>query len=181
MQTNFAFVKAHTQGLLPLGMEQTTPILRQKKGSGAVDIQYAYSIKTSRVMEPDFPYSGHSISCTADLVRFAKSLQESDIEKMVVVYLDVQNQIICVQVMSGTVDHAVVYPREVLRHALLIGASAMILIHNHPSGHPRPSESDIRLTNTIKDAGKFFDLLVHDHLVIGSNDRYFSFREEGIL
>jgi len=181
MQTNLPFVKAHTQGRLPLGMEQTPPLLLQKKGSCAVEIQYAYSIKTSRVKEPDFPYSGYPISCTADLVRFSKALQNSDIEKMVIVYLDTQNQIICVQVVNGTVNQAVIYPREVMRHALLIGASAMILIHNHPSGNLKPSEADIRLTAAIKDAGKVFDLLVHDHLVIGSSDRYFSFREEGMI
>ena len=142
---------------------------------------YAYSIKTSRVKEKDFPYEGQSITCTSELVAFAKSLQDSDVEKMLSVYLDAQNRVICLQVMNGTVNQAVVYPREIIRHALLSGACAVILVHNHPSGAVRPSDADIRVTNTIKEAAKLLDIMVHDHIVIGENNRFFSFREQGLI
>ena len=142
---------------------------------------YAYSIKTSRVKEKDFPYEGQSITCTSELVAFAKSLQDSDVEKMLSVYLDAQNRVICLQVMNGTVNQAVVYPREIIRHALLSGACAVILVHNHPSGEVRPSDADIRVTNTIKEAAKLLDIMVHDHIVIGENNRFFSFREQGLI
>jgi len=142
---------------------------------------YAYSIKTSRVKEKDFPYEGQSITCTSELVAFAKSLQDSDVEKMLSVYLDAQNRVICLQVMNGTVNQAVVYPREIIRHALLSGACAVILVHNHPSGVVRPSEADIRVTKTIQEAGKLLDIMVHDHIVIGENNRFFSFREQGLI
>jgi len=142
---------------------------------------YAYSIKTSRVKEKDFPYEGQSITCTSELVAFAKSLQDSDVEKMLSVYLDAQNRVICLQVMNGTVNQAVVYPREIIRHALLSGACAVILVHNHPSGVVRPSEADIRVTKTIQEAGKLLDIMVHDHIVVGENNRFFSFREQGLI
>lgn len=144
-------------------------------------LKYAYSLKTHRVREKDFPYDGRRITCTADLVEFCRSLQDADIEKMISIYLDTQNAIIGIQVNLGTVNQAVVYPREVMRHALLVGASAMIMVHNHPSGYVKPSDSDIRLTRTIKEASKLFDIQVHDHLIIGEGPRCFSFREEGIM
>lgn len=143
--------------------------------------RFAYSIKTSRVKEPDFPYDGRQITCTSDLIEFARDLQDSDIEKMLAIYLDAQNKIVGIQIMKGTVNQAVVYPREIIRHALLLGCCAIIIIHNHPSGHVRPSDADIRLTKTIQDACKFMDMLIHDHLVIGAEGRFFSFREEGML
>jgi len=182
MQENFEFAQSnHHQGRLPLVMEQTAPNLRQNKRSCVFATQYAYSIKTSRVKEPDFPYEGQRISCTAELLHFAHSLQDSDIEKMLTLYMDPQNAIICIQVNSGTVNQACVYPREIIRHALLVGSSSIILIHNHPSGCMKPSESDILLTRKIREVAEILDIIVHDHVIIGAKYKYFSFREEGLL
>jgi DNA repair protein RadC len=147
-----------------------------KKSTG----KYAYSLKTERVREKDFPYAGEQITSTSELLQFVHRLQDSDVEKFLVLYLDAQNQLICIQVIAGTVNQAVVYPREVFKHALLGGASAMILVHNHPSGHPKPSEADIRLTKTLQEGSKIFDILVHDHLIV-AGERFFSFREEGLM
>ena len=83
-------------------------------------------------------------------------------------------------IQEGIVNQAVVYPRKVLENALKRKASAIILLHNHPSGHIRPSDADIRLTRTIQETAKVLDILVHDHIIIGEN-RFFSFREEGIM
>ena len=141
---------------------------------------YAYSLKTERVREKDFPYNGNEISCTKELVDFAKKLQDSDIEKMIVVYLDAQNKLTGILPIMGTVNQAVVYPREVLKHALLCSAANIILIHNHPSGNCRPSESDIPLTKTIKDTARVLGLDVLDHLII-AGEKFFSFREEGLI
>lgn len=115
--------------------------IRQHATEG-VAMKYAYSIKTTKVKEKDFPYEGQQITCTSDLVKFARDLHDSDIEKMLVVYLDAQNKIICIKVDKGTVNQAVVYPREIIHHALIANASALILIHNHPSGNKRPSDAD---------------------------------------
>ncbi len=142
--------------------------------------KYAYSLKTERVREKDFPYTGYKITCTTELVDFAAKLQDSDIEKMIVVYLDAQNCLTGILPIMGTVNQAVVYPREVLKHALLCSASAIILIHNHPSGNAKPSDADIRLTNMIKDTAKVLDIVVHDHIIV-TGKTHFSFREEGLI
>lgn len=144
--------------------------------------KYAYRIKTTRIREPDFPYNGQQITCTTELVEFCHSLRELDIEKFVALYLDSQNYIMGIQIFRGTVDQAVVYPREVIRHALLCNASAIILAHNHPSGKVQPSDSDIRVTKVVKEVADMMNLAVHDHIVIGNdNGRFFSFREEGMM
>ena len=147
-----------------------------KKSTG----KYAYSLKTERVREKDFPYHGEQLTCTAELVNFVHRLKDSDVEKMLVIYLDAQNKLCGLFPIMGTVNQAVVYPREVVKHALLSGACALILCHNHPSGATRPSDADIRLTKTIQEGAKLFDILVHDHLII-AGERFFSFREEGLM
>jgi len=159
-------------------MEETPMVQRHVKR--VVNMKFAFSLKTFRVKEADFPYHGQSITCTTELVEFARSLKDADIEKFLVLYLDAQNHVICIRVWEGTVNQCVVYPREVFRHALIAGASAVILIHNHPSGVTKPSDADIRLTRTIADAGKVFDIMIHDHTII-AGERFFSFREEGIM
>ncbi len=84
------------------------------------------------------------------------------------------------ELQQGTVDHVVLYPREVIKRALELGASAIILVHNHPSGDPSPSRADIELTTEIAKAGATLGVTVHDHLVIGRS-RHVSLREAGLL
>jgi len=122
------------------------------------------------------------VTCTTELLDFCRTVMggKKD-EEFCVIYLDVQNQIIEFEtVQKGIVNQAVVYPRQVLESALKKKASAIILAHNHPSGHVRPSDADIRLTKTIQETAKMLDILVHDHIIIGEN-RFFSFREEGLM
>jgi DNA repair protein RadC len=122
------------------------------------------------------------IACTSELLDFCRSAMggKKD-EEFCVIYLDAQNQIIEFEtVQKGIANQAVVYPRQILERALRKKASAIILAHNHPSGHVRPSDADIRLTKTIQETAKALDILVHDHIIIGEN-RFFSFREEGLM
>jgi DNA repair protein RadC len=85
-----------------------------------------------------------------------------------VLFLDKRNNLIADEEMQhGTVDHVPVYPREVLKRALELNATAMILTHNHPSGDPSPSSADITMTKAIMEAGKVFGITVHDHIVVG--------------
>jgi len=122
------------------------------------------------------------IACTSELFDFCRTAMggKKD-EEFCVIYLDAQNQIIEFEtVQKGIANQAVVYPRQVLENALRKKASALILAHNHPSGHVRPSDADIRLTRTIQDVARMLDILVHDHIIIGEN-RFFSFREEGLM
>ena len=81
---------------------------------------------------------------------------------------------------KGTVDHVPVYPREVAKRALELNASALILVHNHPSGDPTPSQADIDMTRQIVQAAGTLAISVHDHLIIGKSCEL-SFRSEGLL
>jgi DNA repair protein RadC len=108
-----------------------------------------------------------SWSKLVDYCRLA--LRHETKEQFRVLFLDVKNQLIADEVMGeGTVDHAPVYPREVIRRALLLQASAMVLVHNHPSGDPTPSSADVAITKEVVRAAEAFSLKVHDHIVIGS-------------
>lgn len=80
----------------------------------------------------------------------------------------------------GTVDHTPVYPREVVKRALELNASALILVHNHPSGDPTPSKADIAVTQEIKQAAGPLGVVLHDHVIIGRN-RHISLRDLGLI
>lgn len=89
-------------------------------------------------------------------------------EQFRILFLDKKNMLIADEVQqTGTVDHTPVYPREVMRRALELSASALILVHNHPSGDPTPSRADIDMTRTIVETGKPLGIVVHDHIIIG--------------
>ena len=122
------------------------------------------------------------ISSTKELIDYClASMGGLKDEHFAVIYLNARNRIIQVEtIQEGIVNQAVVYPRKVLEKALKHKASAIILVHNHPSGHVRPSDADIRLTRVLQDTARVMDIVLHDHLIVGEN-RFFSFREEGIL
>ncbi|MFO1176577.1 MAG: DNA repair protein RadC [Paracoccaceae bacterium] len=102
-------------------------------------------------------------------------------EQFRVLYLDRKNVLIADEEQArGTVDHVPVYPREVVKRALELNASALILVHNHPSGDPTPSQADILVTNQIRDAAEVMGMALHDHLIVGKS-RALSFRSEGYL
>jgi DNA repair protein RadC len=87
-----------------------------------------------------------------------------------ILFLDKRNALIADEIQQiGTVDHTPVYPREVVKRALEVSATAVILVHNHPSGDPTPSQADIAMTRQIVEAGKPLGILVHDHIIIGKN------------
>jgi DNA repair protein RadC len=91
-----------------------------------------------------------------------------DHEEFRILFLDKKNQLLADEVQGvGTVDHAPVYPREIMRRALELSATALILVHNHPSGDPSPSTADIAMTMQIATLGKALNIIVHDHLMIG--------------
>jgi DNA repair protein RadC len=102
-------------------------------------------------------------------------------ERFHLLFLDRRNALIADETQNhGTVDHTPAYPREVVRRALEMNASAVILVHNHPSGDPSPSQADIAMTRQMEDALKPIGILLHDHLVIGRKGPY-SFRAHGLL
>jgi DNA repair protein RadC len=102
-------------------------------------------------------------------------------ERVRVLFLNAQNMLIADEAMSdGSVDQAAIYPREVIRRALDLGATALILVHNHPSGSPEPSRADIQVTNRIAEAGRMLDVVVHDHVIIG-REGHVSLKAKGLI
>ncbi len=109
------------------------------------------------------------------------SMAEERIEQFRIIFLDRQNQLIADEIQQkGTIDHTPVYPREVIRRALEIGATAIVLVHNHPTGDPKPSRADIDMTRAISQAAAPLGISIHDHLVIGRKGHY-SFKASGLL
>ena len=109
------------------------------------------------------------------------TMAHRDTEQFRVLYLDRKNVVIADEEQArGTVDHVPVYPREVVKRALEINASALILVHNHPSGDPTPSPDDITMTAKVNDAATALGIVLHDHLIIGKSTEL-SFRSEGLL
>jgi len=112
--------------------------------------------------------------CTAAMAR-------CETEEFRVLFLDRKNHLIADEVQNrGTVDHTPVYPREIIKRALELSASSIILVHNHPSGDPTPSKTDIAMTREIAGAAKALSIAVHDHLVIGRAG-HASFKSLGLL
>ena len=104
-----------------------------------------------------------------------------DHEEFRVLFLDKKNGLIADEAQGvGTVDHTPVYPREVVKRALELAASALILVHNHPSGDPTPSKADIAVTQDIKKAAAPLGVVLHDHVIIGRN-RHTSLRDLGLI
>jgi DNA repair protein RadC len=120
-------------------------------------------------------------SWSALLAYVRTSLAHEAREHFKVLFLDKKNQLIADEMMgSGTVDHAPVYPREVVRRALELSASAVILVHNHPSGDPTPSSADVDMTRQVVEAARPLRIAVHDHLVVG-RDGVASFKALGLI
>jgi len=93
-----------------------------------------------------------------------------DIEQFRILFLDKKNRLIADEVQqTGTVDHTPVYPREVIKRTLELSATALILVHNHPSGDPAPSSADVRMTREIADIAKPLGITLHDHIIIGKS------------
>jgi DNA repair protein RadC len=108
-------------------------------------------------------------------------LARERVEQFRVLFLDARNCLIADEVQTrGTVNHTPVYPREVVRRALELHASSLILVHNHPSGDPTPSRDDLTMTREVGSAAQALSLTLHDHVIVG-NGRWLSFRREGLL
>jgi len=109
------------------------------------------------------------------------ALARERVEQFRVLFLDARNRLLADEAQSrGTVNHTPVYPREVVKRALELHATALILVHNHPSGDPTPSHEDVAMTEEVKAAASVLSVTLHDHIIIG-NGRWLSFRQQGLL
>ncbi len=163
----------------------SAPVSRLKEVNGVSEavatelkIIQAASIKLSQERVLKRPV----ISSWNDLLAYCRAaMADEKTELFRVLFLDKKNILMADEVQQrGTVDHTPVYPREVVKRALELGASAIILVHNHPSGDPTPSKADIEMTRQVVNAAAALDIRVHDHLVIG-HDRHSSFKSLGLL
>lgn len=157
--------------------------LKQVKGIGDAVIcelkvieAAAQRLARSRVMQR------HVVSSWDALIDYCHTtMAHRETEQFRVLFLDRKNVLIADEEQArGTVDHVPVYPREVVKRALELNASALILVHNHPSGDPTPSEADIAMTHQIAAAATALSITLHDHLIVGKS-RELSFRSEGLI
>ncbi|OGS22185.1 MAG: hypothetical protein A2252_04245 [Elusimicrobia bacterium RIFOXYA2_FULL_39_19] len=111
-----------------------------------------------------------------------RMIHDLDREVFIVLHLNTRNSVVAVEeVAKGSVDCVVISPREVFKTALLCNASSIILMHNHPAGKTDPSEEDKTITNRLIDAGKLLGIEVLDHIVVGNEGKFLSFREKGFI
>ncbi|NLU49577.1 MAG: hypothetical protein GXX09_04075 [Syntrophomonadaceae bacterium] len=122
-----------------------------------------------------------TITCPEDAVRLCADMRNLDHEKVRVLCLNTKNVVFkTIQAFKGATDCTVMSPREILREALKAGAVKIITVHNHPSGDPRPSKKDIRISQNLRDAGKLLGITLLDSIIIGAVD-YCSLKGEGLL
>jgi DNA repair protein RadC len=146
--------------------------LREIKGVGDVTINGLKLIaaSASRIARGQLKQRT-LLSSWADVIDYCRtSMAFADKEQFRILFLDKRNQLIADEVQQiGTVDHTPVYPREVIKRALELSATAVILVHNHPSGDPTPSQADIQMTKAIIDISGPLGIAVHDHIIVGKN------------
>ncbi|MGH7023603.1 MAG: RadC family protein [Caulobacteraceae bacterium] len=166
-------------GVFGAGLEELKSV-KSVGAATALDLKLVQEAATrmSRVEAAKRPVIS---SWSALLAYVRQAMAHEARERFRVLFLDKKNQLIADEVMGeGTVDHAPVYPREVVRRALEVGASAVILAHNHPSGDPTPSSADIDMTRQVIEAARALRISVHDHLVVG-RDGVASFKALGLM
>ena len=141
------------------------------------------AFKICMVKENDIDYPGVNISVpqtVADLV--TKYVGLPDREMFIVLAVNVRNKITGIHTVSvGSLDTSIVHPREVFKFAILANASSIIVAHNHPSGDTTPSSDDIELTKRLKQASEILAIDLLDHIVLGHDGQYLSFRDRGLF
>ena len=147
-------------------------------GAAALKSVQAAALRLERAGVMERPVLG----CWDRLIAYLTAAMALErIEQVRVLFLDNRNRLLADEVQGrGTVNHTPVYPREVVKRALELHASALILAHNHPSGDPTPSREDIAMTREIQAAAELMRITLHDHVVIAAG-RWLSFRQEGLL
>lgn len=140
------------------------------------------SVRLSLVKEGSTMYAGRFINTPADAAEFVSLHLESDREKVLVLALDTKNQPTSLTTVSiGDLNTAPIHPREVFKTAVLSNSAAIIIAHNHPTGITTPSKDDIKATKRLAQAGQILGIDLLDHIIVGHNGNYTSFREQGLM
>ena len=147
-------------------------------GAAAIKLVHATALRMLRAELSEMPI----LSKWDRLIEYlTAALAEERTEQFRVLFLDPRNRLIADEVLHrGTVNHTPVYPREVVKRALELHSTALILVHNHPSGDPTPSEADVVMTRAVKEAAALLEILVHDHVIVGRGD-WNSLRQLGLM
>jgi DNA repair protein RadC len=151
-------------------LHASVPRLREVDGIGEASINQIklLAAAATRVAKGEIKKS-IALSSWNDVIDYIRTgMAFADKEQFRLLFLDKRNQLISDEVQqTGTVDHTPVYPREVIKRALELSATALILVHNHPSGDPTPSQADIQMTKAIVDIATPLGISVHDHIIVG--------------
>ena len=156
-------------------------------GFAPASAKFITSYRIALVRDRPLPFGQPTLNNSyeaKDIVRTViKTMGQSDREQLVVILLNSKNEVVGVNLVStGGISSAPVCPREVVKPAILANAAAIIIGHNHPSGHVEPSAEDHHLTKKIFQAAHLIGIHVHEHIIVSmTDDRYFSFADEGII
>lgn len=165
-------------GTLSGVMGASLPLLQEVKGIGdavALDLKLIASV-SQRMLKSEIRNKQVLGSWSSVIDYCHAAMAHETREQFRILFLDKRNVLIADEVQGhGTIDHTPVYPREVMRRALELSSTAIILVHNHPSGDPTPSRADIEMTKTIIETAKTLGIVVHDHIIIGK-DGHVSFK-----
>lgn len=147
--------------------------LAEVKGLGSTSITHLKVIQAAaqRYGRDQIDKEKPILASWSQLIDYCRSqMAYETLEQFRILFLDKKNRLIADEVQQvGTVDHTPVYPREVIRRSLELSATALILVHNHPSGDPAPSSADVRVTRDIAEAAKPLGITLHDHIIIGKS------------
>ncbi|MBX9805881.1 MAG: DNA repair protein RadC [Alphaproteobacteria bacterium] len=150
-------------------------------GEGVLHVIQLMQAVIGKVLQQEMMNKPVLASCQSVLDYCQATMAHDKRETVRLLFLDRKNQVIGDEVQqTGTVDHAPLYPREVVKRALDLGASALIIVHNHPSGDPTPSRADIDMTLKVQQAASSLGIEVHDHLIIGKG-RHSSLKSMGLM
>jgi DNA repair protein RadC len=147
--------------------------LAEVKGLGATSITHLKVVQAAaqRYGRDQIDREQPILSSWSELIDYCRSqMAYESVEQFRILFLDKKNRLIADEVQqTGTVDHTPVYPREVIRRSLELSATALILVHNHPSGDPAPSSADVRMTREIADIARPLGIALHDHIIVGKS------------
>ena len=165
--------------------EATIDELAHIKGIGtakAAQLMASFELGKRQSLEGGSLYDRYDIDNPRSVVKaIGASIRDKTKEHFKLIILNTRNKILTVaHISTGTISASLVHPREVFKEAIRRSASSVILVHNHPSGDPKPSEEDLRITRRLIDAGKIIGIEVLDHVIIGK-DNFSSFKERGLL
>ena len=143
------------------------------------------NLKVVKEKEVNYDWANKSINSpekVADVAINVLELHERAEESFYIFTLDIKNQINGIfEVSRGSLNASIVHPREVFKRALLQNANSIILLHNHPSGDPKPSKEDVDITNRLIESGDLLGIRVLDHIIIGDENNYISLKQENLI